>query len=45
MKECIDYFKSEKGFQRAFSEMYRKLERLGHVGGRVSLRDLSEQEK
>ena len=45
MKECIDYFKSEKGFKRAFSEMYRKLESLGHVGGRVSLRDLSEQEK
>ncbi len=44
-KECIDYFKSKKGFNRLFKEVWEKLKILGKVGGYVILKGITKDEK
>jgi len=44
-RECVDYFKSKKGFDRLFKGFCTKYVGLGHIGGSVKLDNLSIEEK
>lgn len=44
-KECIKYFKSNKGYSRLLNGIYEKYRSLGSLGGTVSLASLSPEEK
>lgn len=45
MKEAIVYFKKEPGYIRLFEAFADKIESLGHIGGSVTLSNLTEDEK
>lgn len=45
LKECVDYFKKNGGFNRAFQKIEGKYRSLGTLGGRIQLNNLSECEK
>ena len=44
-RECIDYFKSNKGFKRVFEKIRDKYKSLGTLGGTIVLNNLTEAEK
>lgn len=43
-KECAQYFKKQKGYERSLLEMRRKWESYGRAAGRISLRDATDAE-
>lgn len=45
LMECAEYFKSNRGFDRLFVGMREKYRSLGHAGGTVVIRNLSETER
>lgn len=45
LEECVDYFKSNPGFKRAFKKMEEKYKSLGTLGGTINLVNLSDFEK
>lgn len=45
MKECQTYFKERKVFDKVFRGFCKKYESLGHIGGTVVLKNLSQEEK
>ncbi len=45
VKEAVQYFKNEPGFDLLFQEMRKKYQQLGRVGGMASLSSLGEEEK
>lgn len=45
LRECIEYFKGNKGFKRAFEKIRDKYKSLGTLGGTIVLNNLTESEK
>jgi uncharacterized protein (TIGR02679 family) len=45
LKECVDYFKQNKGFKRTMDGIRKKYESLGALGGTIHLSNLREEEK
>lgn len=45
LRECIEYFKNNKGFKRAFEKIRDKYKSLGTLGGTIVLNNLTELEK
>lgn len=45
LKECIEYFKGNKGFERVFDKMKEKYKSLGGMGGTLVLQNLTQKEK
>ena len=44
-RECADYFRRQRGYDRCFLEMRKKWESYGKVSGRIILADATEEEK
>lgn len=44
-KECAEYFKSQKVYQRCFEELRKKWRSYGKVAGRITLKQASEEER
>lgn len=44
-RECADYFKGQRGYDRCFLQMRKKWESYGRIAGRITLSDVSEEEK
>ncbi len=44
-RECAEYFKRQRGFDRCFPAMRKKWETYGRVSGRIVLADATEEEK
>jgi len=45
LEQCVDFFKSNKGFHRLLQLIKDKCESLGRIGGSVKLADLDTEEK
>ena len=45
LKQCVEYFKSNKGFARIFDKMKEKYKSLGAIGGTLVLQNLTQKEK
>lgn len=45
LKECVEYFKTTKGFNRVFEKIREKYRSLGTLGGTIVLTNLNEYEK
>lgn len=45
LSECVSYFKSRRGFDRVFFALREKYRSLGRCGGRIALKNPSEDEK
>lgn len=45
MEECQRYFKERPVFQKVFELLKEKYEGLGHFGGTIQLKDITEEEK
>lgn len=45
LTECIDYFRQNPGYHRALNAIREKYLSLGKLGGRIVLKDLTEEEK
>lgn len=44
-KECVRYFKEQPGFDRVFSEMWKKWKSYGKAAGKIKIKSASEEEK
>lgn len=44
-RECADYFRRQRGYDRCFLEMRKKWESYGKASGRIILADATEEEK
>ena len=44
-KECAEYFKSQRAYQRCFKELRKKWRSYGKVAGNITLRDASDEER
>lgn len=45
LNESIQYFKSNQGFKRVFEELRQKYKTLGRLGGKIEIKNLSNEEK
>lgn len=44
-KECVGYFKSQKGYRRCFLELRKKWKSYGKAAGKITLRETTEEER
>lgn len=45
LEECINYFKNRKVYKKLFDAIRRKYASLGHMGGIIKLKNLTDNEK
>lgn len=45
LKDAIDYFKNETGYTRLFEKFAAKIESIGHIGGTITITNLTDNEK
>lgn len=44
-RECAEYFRNQKVYDRCFQELWKKWRSYGRVAGKITLKETSEQER
>ncbi|MDQ0230283.1 TIGR02679 domain-containing protein [Metabacillus malikii] len=45
LQDAINYFKNEAGYSRLFEKFAAKMESIGHIGGSITISNLTDNEK